>query len=291
MRLLPVIASLTAVAALTVLAVGPVRAEGVGPCISAANQGYHDCKGGCRESFQLTKDTCANRDHVCVESCRADRQTCSQPILNTFNTALAASAVLREQDVANCRVLYGDGTPERDTCIDNAQVAAFSRRDAAREAAHPGLAQCRRDFSACVHTNCPPLSIPDRAGVRACKADASDVYDVCLADCQEARQLAKDTCRDRDHLCVEGCRATRDLCWAPFVTLRDAAIALCKVTRDGAIEGCPAPGQAGRDTCVDQAQVVAFQCRDAAREAVRGNLHACGTAFATCAEGCGPAGG
>ena len=110
MRLLPVIASLTAVAALTVLAVGPVRAEGVGPCISAANQGYHDCKGGCRESFQLTKDTCANRDHVCVESCRTDRQGCRQPILNTFNTALAASDILLEQDVANCRVLYGNGT-------------------------------------------------------------------------------------------------------------------------------------------------------------------------------------
>ena len=266
-----------------------VHAEGVAPCLTAVAQQYQDCKADCRESFQLAKDTCVNRDHQCVESCRADRSTCLQPTLDTLNGDLATCASDLETAKGNCRSLYADGTPERDTCIDDAQVQAFQCRDAAREKARPGIVACRHGFKVCVRTNCPPTSAPDPSGVKACKQDARDLRDICVADCVEGRQNGKDLCLNRDHDCVEGCRATRDQCRAPFVAQRDGAIADCNATRDQAInDNCPPPGDEGRDGCVDQAQTVAFQCRDAARETVQSDLNGCRQDFIACAQACPP---
>jgi hypothetical protein len=264
------------------------RGEDPAPCLVEVGRAFRDCKAVCREDFQLAKDTCANRDHVCVEACRADRQVCREPIVATLNAALAQIEGDLQTAKESCRALYADGTPERDTCIDNAQVDAFQRRDAAREVAKPGLVQCRRDFKLCVRTNCPPLSVPDRAGVVACKADARDVRDDCFAACVEEKQLGKDACLDRDHLCVEACRGDRETCRQPFVDARAADLADCKSARDAAIDACPAPGDPARDGCVDQVQVIAFQCRDGAREAVQADLDACRQAFQTCAAACPP---
>jgi hypothetical protein len=283
--------SFVALAAL-VLSLGArgASAEGIGPCVADAARDYRECKGVCREDFQLTKDTCANRDHACVESCRADRQTCLQPVLATLNGTLATIQASLDAARANCRTLYADGTPERDTCIDNAQVDAFQQRDAAREVAAPGIKACRRAFKTCVRTNCPPLTVPDPPVVHACKADARDVFEGCVADCLEGKQLAKDTCLNRDHACVETCRSTRTGCRQPFVDTLNGLLAQCAAARATAIDQCPPPGSPNRDSCVDQVQVIAFQCRDSARETVSGDLAACRQAFQTCAQACPPPG-
>jgi hypothetical protein len=126
-------------------------------CKSDAQEAYQACKGGCVEAFQTAKDECRNRDHVCVEGCRADRDVCLGPKLDALVAAYAACNATRDGDVQNCKNLYGAGTPERDTCIDNAQLAAFQCRDQAREDARPGLDQCRADFQACAQ-GCPPIS-------------------------------------------------------------------------------------------------------------------------------------
>ena len=281
--------------AAAVLAVGlgatGVRAEGTGPCLSAAQHGFIDCKKACVEDFQLAKDTCANRDHACVETCRSARQICRQPTVDVLNAALAVCASDLATAVGNCRNLFADGTPERDSCIDNAQVGAFQCRDRAYTAAAPGLRSCRKQFRSCVNMNCPPLSVPDPAAVTACKSDARGLLAVCVATCVENRQLAKDTCLNRDHVCVENCRAQRDTCRQPSVDSRAAAIAVCQQNRDQAIAGCPPPGDPGRAACIDQVQVLAFQCRDAAREAVQAALDGCRQAFQTCAQACPPPAG
>src|SRR5262245_45061960 len=154
--------SVAALATLLVLAMVPsVRAEGVEPCLASVRQDYKDCKAGCRENYQLAKDTCMNRDHACVENCRADRQVCRQPIVDALNADLAVCNADLEEAKGICRQLYADGTVERDTCIDNAQVVAFLCRKSKRMAARLPLKACRSQFKECVVTNCPPLSIPD----------------------------------------------------------------------------------------------------------------------------------
>jgi len=124
------------------------------------------CVVGCRDEFQLDKDTCLDRDHACVEVCRAARTDCRAPILEVFEAALTSCADERQNAIEVCRSLYPADTPERDACIDQAQLAAFACRDAAREEAKPGLRVCRDDFVACAQACPPPGGSPSGAFVR-----------------------------------------------------------------------------------------------------------------------------
>jgi hypothetical protein len=122
------------------------------------------CVAGCREEFQLAKDTCLDRDHACVEACRAERTDCRAPILAVLDAALDVCATDRQAAIDTCRTLYAADTPERDACIDQAQLAAFVCRDTAREEARPGLRACREAFVDCAEA-CPPPGSPSGAFV------------------------------------------------------------------------------------------------------------------------------
>ena len=126
-------------------------------CQVDAKSAYVACKAGCREDFQVQIDACKNRDHDCVEGCRAARDTCRQPIEDTLDSDIAACNTQRDSDVATCKTLFADGTPEQENCIEQAQVDAFECRDQARENARPGFLACRDQFKTCV-TSCPPAS-------------------------------------------------------------------------------------------------------------------------------------
>ncbi len=128
-------------------------------CLAGAVADYKSCQADCREDFQVAKDACKNRDHACAEGCRADRAECRRPTLEQLQTAIDDCNATRDAAIANCRSLYGEGTPERDQCIDNAQVAAFECRDQANEDARPGLKACRHQFRQCVEA-CPPPAPP-----------------------------------------------------------------------------------------------------------------------------------
>jgi hypothetical protein len=288
-------ASLIAMAVLATLVLAPeVKAEGAGPCKREAKQGYWESKGDCKEAYQLAKDTCFARDHECVEDCRQVRHVCREPGVSQRDAAIDACNVTLAGAKAECRAQYADGTPERDQCIDQAQVVAFMCRDQAREDVGPELRACRRAFKSCIRTQCPPEVPVDRNTARACKLDAKDIYKACKQDCREEYQLAKDTCLNRDHECVEGCRATRQACRQPIVDVRDAAIDACNAARAAAIDICRDiydPQTPQRDACVDQAQIDAFKCRDDAREVARPDLEVCRAGFVTCAQACPPPAG
>jgi hypothetical protein len=254
-------------------------------CLDEVRTAAGECKGDCREAYQLAKDTCSNRDHVCVEGCRADRQVCLQPTLDVLDAAVDACNATKSAAVATCRANHPDGSVELDTCIDQAQVVAFLCRKVAHKAAKPGIRACRSAFKLCVNTQCPVLGPTDPAAVRACKDDAVGLYDNCKDSCTEAKQLGKDTCLDRDHACVEVCRADRVV----FTVVVEAARAVCAATRQAAFDNCrtlyPA-GSTDRQICFEQAQVAAFSCRDAAREGVADALRSCSDAFLACAQAC-----
>jgi len=125
-------------------------------CKADAKAAYAACKDACIEDFQLAKDICHNRDHACVELCRDAREVCLQPVIAQLVSDVAACNATRDTEVQTCRDLYAEGTPERDTCIDNAQVAAFQCRDQAREDARPGFEACRDAFRVCALL-CPPI--------------------------------------------------------------------------------------------------------------------------------------
>ena len=116
-------------------------------------------KAICVEDFRLAMSACINRDHGCVEICRGARHDCTGPIFDTLELAKDACRATRDLEFTNCRNLYAEGTPERDACIDQAQVVAFVCRDGAREIARPQLQACRLSFRGCVQI-CPAPAPP-----------------------------------------------------------------------------------------------------------------------------------
>jgi hypothetical protein len=126
-------------------------------CKTDAKTGYVTCRSESREAFQTQKDLCKDRDHGCVEGCRAGRDACRVPVEDELDANVAACNATRDAAIQNCRNLYAEGTPERDACITTAQVDAFQCRDAAREAARPSFAACHDGFQTCAEA-CPPVS-------------------------------------------------------------------------------------------------------------------------------------
>jgi hypothetical protein len=123
-------------------------------CKRDAGGAYRTCRATCTEDFQFQRDACRNRDQVCVEGCRADRDSCRQPVEDQLSSDIADCNATRTLVVQGCRNTKPEG-PERDQCIDDAQVAAFICRDQAHEDARPGFEACRELFHSCAQ-GCPP---------------------------------------------------------------------------------------------------------------------------------------
>jgi hypothetical protein len=263
-------------------------ASATDPCPREARHDFGDCKRTCREDSQVAKDACLKRDHACVEVCRAERGECHDAAApdGAFDLCEDQLQAARQE----CRTGTLPDTPERDTCIDQAQVASFKCRDDARELAKPLLKDCRADFRLCV--NADECKLPDPAeavDVSQCRSEAGQLFAACQVTCVEDYQVAKDVCKNRDHDCVEGCRADRHTCKTPILDALELARDGCKQTRDAAVANCQLahptdPG--GLDSCIDDAQVAAFQCRDAAREVARPQLEVCRQNFGECARMC-----
>jgi hypothetical protein len=259
-------------------------------CVVDAKSELRDCKTTCTEDFQVAKDSCTNRDHACMEVCRARREECR--LATGIDTDFAACQATLQQAKQRCRNTNPPGSAALDQCIDQAQVVAFQCRDDARERAKRALKACRRAFRACAQA-CPPAD-PNAPpiDVLGCKNAARDDFNTCRANCLEDFQVAKDACRNRDHACVEVCRANRDGCRDPVLARLESDVAACNATRDHAIQLCRDAFGAGTpelDHCIDNAQVDAFRCRDAARERARPLLNDCRAAFRICVRACPPA--
>jgi hypothetical protein len=127
-------------------------------CVQDGAKEKQACIQTCKENFQAAKDTCWNVDHDCMESCRAGRVTCVTPIYTALKTCIDGCRAALDTAKADCRAWYTEGTPERDTCIDQAQVLAFSCRDGCWESRDkPALTACRKAFLSCRNA-CPPAA-------------------------------------------------------------------------------------------------------------------------------------
>lgn len=276
------------VVAALVLGAATYAAAGPRPCVREAKQDAKDCAATCKEDLQAAKDACLNRDHACVEVCRANRAQCR--LDSGIDAAIDACNDVLEARRADCRA-----TPPPqgvDACIDEAQVDAFECRDAARDLARPLLKQCRKDFRACAKACPAPAPAEPVLDPKGCMRDANAAAKVCGATCKEEYQVAKDDCRNRDHACMESCRADRTACRAPVRSELDADLAVCAADRQTGVDGCatqfPPPRDDAAaiafDQCVDGVQVTAFVCRDDAHEEARPGFQACRQAFRACVD-------
>jgi len=123
-------------------------------CVQDAKDERNLCITQCQEEFRVDKDACRNVDHDCVDACREGFEACVDPFLTKLATEKASCLATIEAAKVNCRGMYGAGTPERDTCIDQAQLVAFACRDTARENVASDLKACRLAFKGCIKA-CP----------------------------------------------------------------------------------------------------------------------------------------
>ena len=124
-------------------------------CVHEANQTKKACVATCQDNFQVDKDMCHNVDHDCADACRAGRAVCVGPIHDALSSCLDGCQSTLDAAKADCRANNPQGSPERDACIDAAQVIAFQCRDQCREDVnHAALKQCQKIFHACIVT-CP----------------------------------------------------------------------------------------------------------------------------------------
>jgi hypothetical protein len=110
------------------------------PCINDAKQQFTETKAQCKEDYQAAKDACLNRDHDCMEGCRAGREECS--LATGLDESLTACRDALRDAKATCRAIYAEGTPALDQCIE-AGRGWRSRRTCTRASSRPGWRRTR----------------------------------------------------------------------------------------------------------------------------------------------------
>jgi hypothetical protein len=133
------------------------QAQNPTACRRAAQSAYLSCQGDCRTTFNVERGVCAGKSPVCVAACGVTRESCVTTVEDQLTAAIAACDATRDQEVAQCKVLYPPGSSALAQCIENAQAQAFLCRDAAREQAQPQSHACEQSFVSCVQA-CPPSS-------------------------------------------------------------------------------------------------------------------------------------
>ena len=132
-----------------------------GQCLADARAEAKTCVDLCRDDFRAAKDSCRNIDHDCAEAAREARESCVGAVLTALVQCVTTDCADFRAQVQTCKETYPVGDPQRDACIDNAQLLNFQCRDACRESVqlHPALKQCRDEFRTAIAA-CPAPPAP-----------------------------------------------------------------------------------------------------------------------------------
>ena len=103
-----------------------------------------------------TRTRAATVDHACARWRDESASRAVGGVLTALTQCVLAECAGFIADVATCRATYPIGDPNRDSCVDNAQLLNFQCRDQCRETVqlHPSLKACRTDFKADIQA-CP----------------------------------------------------------------------------------------------------------------------------------------
>ena len=93
--------SVTSLALSVILSGAQLAVATTGPagCLRDVRRTFVECGASCREDLQSAKDSCINKDHACVEGCRAGRAACVDAsglrvAINACDDTLAAARAI-----------------------------------------------------------------------------------------------------------------------------------------------------------------------------------------------------
>lgn len=128
--------------------------EGVAACRDEARAVLDAALASCVQNFRATAQGCLDRDITCVQDCADARQLCAAPTQSTLDAALTLCRMEEAAALAACAAANPDGGAGLQDCTTGARASAFNCREAAIDAAGPGLAACAEDYVRCV-ASCP----------------------------------------------------------------------------------------------------------------------------------------
>jgi len=129
-------------------------------CLEEARDTLQSCRAECVNDFRNERFICRNVEPGCGRECLGSRESCIEAATQPLVICLAGCQDTLAQAKAACVTTCNGDTACLDSCIDAAQVDAFTCRDNCREsfrmsAGPTEIASCRATFRECVR-NCPP---------------------------------------------------------------------------------------------------------------------------------------
>jgi hypothetical protein len=156
------IAALALVTGITIFA-SAARADDVThQCVSDARATKQACVQVCNGDFLASIDSCRGVNHDCADAARANRETCVSDVLTALSDCVTQMCSSFDTVIAGCRQQFPPTMqPERDQCVDGAQLQKFQCRDQCRENVKlfSSLKACRDEFKADI-AQCPAAPKP-----------------------------------------------------------------------------------------------------------------------------------
>ena len=122
-------------------------------CVADAAAEYKATRTAAQEVFKADKDKCRSLDPVCADACRTTHKDCvAVPEAAIEACKELCATTLKEERDTTCKALPEDSA-ERVSCIDTAQLVAFTCRDNCRDNAdRAALRTCKTGFKTCIQT-------------------------------------------------------------------------------------------------------------------------------------------
>jgi len=127
---------------------------GVDTCKADAKAALRADLASCKATYQVTASGCINKDVTCVQGCGDARDACSAPTQSMLAAAMMACTAQEKAAAAACVQANPGGGSPLDQCLTTAQANAFACREAALQAAGPGITACTQQYVGCVKA-CP----------------------------------------------------------------------------------------------------------------------------------------
>lgn len=145
---------------IALLAAGSARANDPAKhqCIQDARDTRNSCVRVCQDDFLASMDTCRGVNHDCAQTARDSRDACVSTVLQMLKQCFDDTCGGFKAAIDQCRIDFAMGTPERDACIDAAQLQNFQCRDGCRESVQlsSSLKACRDEFKTDLQACVPP---------------------------------------------------------------------------------------------------------------------------------------
>src|SRR5215831_6405767 len=114
------------------------------PCFQAAKADFRDCVSSAQGAFFTAVDGCLEREHMCVDACRSQRQDCLDG--TGAGAGLAECDAALDAEKARCQNRFPPASRRLAICIFKAETNGFRCRQGVRRSFLAETRGCQNGF-------------------------------------------------------------------------------------------------------------------------------------------------